>query len=448
MAFGIFGDSPQVAAPPTNAWNGWDGNLQGNLSPGLMGSIDAPKTNLADIFMGPKNASVSPNGQFQLNRHINDNGITSYTLVDTTGKTGSMQSHFDANGVFDNRFDANKQNFGDFIPYILAAAATAGVASGAIGGAGATTAGAAGGGTAAGAGGAVTGLADGAALDAMYSGSAMGMGSGAGATAGGGSMASLFDSLGSGGGDPYSAMYDGSSTFGGGGYGNYDTMDAFYGGTDGGATLGGGGSFQGAGMDSVYTGSGGNGVTPPNPFAQGGGGQRNNGGLGGLFSGNNAGLAALLATLAPVLGGAIDATRQGSAADKMMQWMNTQQGQLNGLFDMNSPYYQQMWNEMSAKDAAAGRNSQYGTRATELAGRLAPLQATSTIGMTNALARPYAAALNQDASKYTGLLSAIGQAFRPFGQGGGGGTPANPYAQGGGDEDWGAILNLVGGLFT
>lgn len=53
---------------------------------------------------------------------------------------------------------------------------------------------------------------------------------------------------------------------------------------------------------------------------------------------------------------------------------------ISGLFGPNSPYAQQMQETLARKDAAVGRNSQYGTRATQLAAALTEAQARALGG--------------------------------------------------------------------
>lgn len=79
------------------------------------------------------------------------------------------------------------------------------------------------------------------------------------------------------------------------------------------------------------------------------------------------------------------------------QWHQGQQAQnymnsLNQMFAPNSPYAQQMAQTLGRQDAAAGRNSQYGTRSVQLAAALAQAQA-NVMGGNN-----YAAAA-QNANK-------------------------------------------------
>lgn len=80
--------------------------------------------------------------------------------------------------------------------------------------------------------------------------------------------------------------------------------------------------------------------------------------------------------------------------------------QLADLFSPNSPYAQQLRQQLDRRDAAAGRRSQYGTRETELAAQLAKQQA-STLGSSQY--NNYLAGANR--SPYGGLMGSLGQMF-------------------------------------
>jgi hypothetical protein len=79
------------------------------------------------------------------------------------------------------------------------------------------------------------------------------------------------------------------------------------------------------------------------------------------------------------------------------QWHQGQQAQnymngINNLFTPNSPYAQQMAQTLARQDAKEGRNSQYGTRATQLAAALTQAQA-------QAMSNPAYASAAQNAGK-------------------------------------------------
>jgi hypothetical protein len=181
------------------------------------------------------------------------------------------------------------------------------------------------------------------------------------------------------------------------------------------------------------------GGTPPNPFftttSTGAGGQTGagNGGfnLGSIFN-----------AVTPIVGGAIDANRQGQAAQNMLSWMNNRDAAVQNTYSPGSPEFNQLWEEMSRKDAAAGRNSQYGPRTVDLAARLAQVKSDNLVRMTQALAQPYSNALNQDAGRYTGLLSALGN------QGASGGLGQILSQLGGNNgSGYGAIVSGLSRLF-
>lgn len=60
--------------------------------------------------------------------------------------------------------------------------------------------------------------------------------------------------------------------------------------------------------------------------------------------------------------------------DSIMNWLAGQQANINNLYNPGTPEANLMQQEMERKDAAAGRNSQYGVRATDLAGKLAGIK--------------------------------------------------------------------------
>lgn len=81
---------------------------------------------------------------------------------------------------------------------------------------------------------------------------------------------------------------------------------------------------------------------------------------------------------------------------------------LNGMYNPGTPEANLMQSQMDAKDAAAGRNSQYGTRAINLAGTLNQQR-------SNIMTSPGYVTLAQDArghydNSLNGLFSAVGQA--------------------------------------
>lgn len=90
------------------------------------------------------------------------------------------------------------------------------------------------------------------------------------------------------------------------------------------------------------------------------------------------------------------------------QALQTQMSNLSNMYSQNSPYAQALRQTLARKDAAAGRNSQYGPREADLQARLAAQQAqasSSMSGLANARQSGYA---NQQAAN-NAAQSAQGQ---------------------------------------
>lgn len=115
--------------------------------------------------------------------------------------------------------------------------------------------------------------------------------------------------------------------------------------------------------------------------------------------------------MAGIVAGLTDAQRQGNASDEMRRWLEENRMKMESLYNPNSPEYSQLWEQMSRKDAAAGRNSQYGPRSAQFAAEVARNRADNIRNFTTGTSRAYADALNQDAGKYAGLSSALQRAF-------------------------------------
>lgn len=96
-------------------------------------------------------------------------------------------------------------------------------------------------------------------------------------------------------------------------------------------------------------------------------------------------------------------------ANAQQQRYDQLNNQVNNMYAPGSPEYNLMEQTMARKDAAAGRNSQYGTRATDLAGKIAGIKAgymSNIAGNQNTLLN------NQLANRYGGLNSMFFNASR------------------------------------
>jgi hypothetical protein len=159
---------------------------------------------------------------------------------------------------------------------------------------------------------------------------------------------------------------------------------------------------------------GGTTTTPKVPIPGTGGGGTGGGGTGGLdFNG-------ILNTLLGLGSGIYGANQQRDAANNMLDWMKGQQAKIDGLYAPGSPEYNLLKQQMEAKDAAAGRNSQYGVRAVDMAAKIAQIKAQYTAQLTQGLAGNFQSAFNQNASADSGLAAILGKLLQ--GGGGTGGT--------------------------
>ena len=69
-------------------------------------------------------------------------------------------------------------------------------------------------------------------------------------------------------------------------------------------------------------------------------------------------------------GSLYDMYAKNQMANKQQDYINGVRNQINSSYAPGSPEYEMMKKEIAARDAAAGRNSQWGARATELAGKV------------------------------------------------------------------------------
>lgn len=171
----------------------------------------------------------------------------------------------------------------------------------------------------------------------------------------------------------------------------------------------------------------------------GNGGDGGEGGNGGGGGGMN--LGGVLGALGPLITGAYDNRQQRRASDNMLNYLRERQGMNDRMYQPGTPEHDQMRQEMERRDAAAGRNSQYGVRETDLAARTAGIRMQANTQLTGQIARHMADAENQRASAHSGLSAALPGLISMLGGGGGrngggagagrggqqGGTPAGGY---------------------
>lgn len=143
-----------------------------------------------------------------------------------------------------------------------------------------------------------------------------------------------------------------------------------------------------------------------------------------LFSGGKDSVAS---GLAGVLGGMYGNNQQQKASNDMLNYLKSRQQMNDNMYAPGTPEYNALFDKMSAQDAAAGRNSQYGTRSIDLAAKIAQLKMDANTRLTGQIARNYGDALNQKAGAYSNIMGPLGQLL------------GNPQAIGG-------ISNLLNGI--
>lgn len=157
------------------------------------------------------------------------------------------------------------------------------------------------------------------------------------------------------------------------------------------------GAMAGVGTAAAAAGGGGaGGGLMSNPLIKGAIGAIT-GGAGGSGSG-----------LGSVIAGMHDYNQQKRASDNMLDWLRSQQAKIDSIYDPQGDRAKFMWEEMSRKDAAAGRNSQYGPRTTDFLGKFGGEYAGHTANLSRGLAGNFSDAFNQRASAGSGLSAGIG----------------------------------------
>jgi hypothetical protein len=120
------------------------------------------------------------------------------------------------------------------------------------------------------------------------------------------------------------------------------------------------------------------------------------------------GLGNILNTLGSIAGGLASSDAQRQSAHEMLDWLKSQQAKIDNLYQPGSPEYNLLMQQMAAKDAAAGRNSQYGERSVELAAKIAQIKAQYTAQLTQGIAGNMQQAFNQVGSSNAGLAAVLG----------------------------------------
>lgn len=115
-----------------------------------------------------------------------------------------------------------------------------------------------------------------------------------------------------------------------------------------------------------------------------------------------------LSDILGLAGGLWDYNNQKNASADMLAYLKERQGINDNMYKPGSDEYNALWDEMSRKDAAAGRNSQYGPRSVDLAARIAQLKMDANTRMTTGIGSLYKDSIDQGAGANAGILSALG----------------------------------------
>lgn len=115
------------------------------------------------------------------------------------------------------------------------------------------------------------------------------------------------------------------------------------------------------------------------------------------------------------LGGIYDYQAKNKMAEDLMSRYNQEKTALDQYYAAGSPEAKAMEEQMARQDAAAGRRSQYGTRATNLAAQLAQTRANYRAQMAPGLNQLYSQAGQLRASAPAGLFGGASQALTGYG---------------------------------
>lgn len=107
--------------------------------------------------------------------------------------------------------------------------------------------------------------------------------------------------------------------------------------------------------------------------------------------------------------GLYDMYKKNEASNILKDRFNTVNQQINALYAPGTPEYNALWQEMSRKDAAAGRNSQYGPRSVDLAAKIAGLKGNLLAQTMSPQNQLLSGSLATNASQLGSLANLFGQ---------------------------------------
>lgn len=128
----------------------------------------------------------------------------------------------------------------------------------------------------------------------------------------------------------------------------------------------------------------------------------------GITINNNTGGAGIN-DLMGIIAGLYGSAAQNNAAGEQRAWLDKQMSDINKLYAPGSPEHELLKQEMERKDAAAGRNSQYGPRATDLAAKIAEIKARNIATLAGSTQGNVMNSITADKTSLNSLLAALGK---------------------------------------
>lgn len=128
---------------------------------------------------------------------------------------------------------------------------------------------------------------------------------------------------------------------------------------------------------------------------------------------NNNGSGTGINDLMGIISGLIGSVGQNRGAGEQRAWLDKQMSDIDKLYAPGSPEYNLLMQEMERKDAAAGRNSQYGPRSTDLAAKIAEIKAKTKAQLAGSTQNSVMSSITSENTSLNSLLAALGKSTAP-----------------------------------
>lgn len=140
-------------------------------------------------------------------------------------------------------------------------------------------------------------------------------------------------------------------------------------------------------------------------------------------------------SLLQLIMGNVDNNAQNNAADGILEYIRGGHDYITNMYKPDSPEYNALWDQMSRRDAAAGRNSQYGPRSVDLASNITRIKGDLLSDYIPGTALALSNAYRMDAGSHSGLGAFLGS----------GGLSSLMNLLGGGSSSLLNLLRNIGG---